>query len=155
MASTDELGTAFEYYLVQRFRDEGRSVRRHETRHDQLAYGDLRVDGIDVEIKLDQQFSMTGNLFIEVAERRRVEGGYVPSGIFATSSARWYCVGDYSHCWLFRRQTLRDVVAPIREIAKRTSRGWLLRPTQRDELCVSRRHWPDRLPLGEPVRIMP
>jgi hypothetical protein len=133
MKSTDDLGTDYEQYLAEKLTAEGKAVERHKSKDAQLAHGDLRVDGSDVEVKLDQQFHVHGNLFVEVEERRRREGRWTPSGIFAASSATWYWIGDYCHGWLFLRRRLRDVENQrIIEIKKQTSRGWLMRASLRE-----------------------
>jgi hypothetical protein len=148
------LAEAWERYIVARLRREGIPAERHDTKDSQIRYGDMRIGPDHVELKYDQKFVETGNLFIEVAEKRRAEQAqWMPSGIYASSLARWYGVGDHRDWFLFERVALRDVARPERiiTIKRATSQGFLLRPAERVALMVRARHWNDVTADGSPV----
>jgi len=143
-----EKGEAYERYLVWQLRQEGIDVSRYETQADQYAHGDTTIG---LEIKLDTKYCDTGNLFIEVAEKTRAEQlTWIASGIFATSTAPWYGVGDYRNFFIFDRDTLRGLVPTARLIAikRGTSRGFLLTEDRARQLMVRYRHWYQRWPDG-------
>lgn len=124
-------GDAYEAYMTARLRAEGLTVSRWATKADQLAHGDLCVNGDNVEIKYDTIFIRSGNLFVEVAEKRdRDRATWTPSGIDASSDARYYGIGDYVRFFLFDRAALRNfreaAQPPVITINRETSRGFLL-----------------------------
>lgn len=145
-----QIGERFERYVVGRLQKEGVAIHRHEDRWDQLNLGDT---SIGIEIKFDQLHHKTGNLYIEIIDRRTQADRYwVPAGIRSRSSARWYGIGDYRNWYVFRRSDLQREQDYKRyrvfEIPAGTSRGFLLPPTKITELAVRTRHWPDMNPLG-------
>jgi hypothetical protein len=149
---------AWERYIVARLTREGIPIVRHETKRAQISYGDVRIGPDHVELKLDQHFVETGNLFIEVEEKRRAEqAAWIASGIFASSEARWYGVGDYRDFFLFNRDALRQVARPERiiTIKRGTSRGFLMKSSERLDLAVRVRHWSDVRADGSPVVVAP
>jgi hypothetical protein len=145
---------AWERYIVARLTREGIPIVRHETKHAQISYGDVRIGPDHVELKLDRNFVKTGNLFIEVEEKRRAEQAtWIASGIYASSEARWYGVGDYRDFFLFNREALRQVARPERIITidRGTSRGFLMQSAERLDLAVRVRHWQDVQADGSPA----
>jgi hypothetical protein len=85
-----------------------------------------------VEIKHDEKFATTGNLWIEIAEKARPrEGDYVPSGIYRTDNTWLYVIGDYSVVFAFTITSLRAFHRcgqfTVRENNTRTSQGFLMR----------------------------
>jgi len=146
------LAEAFDDYLVRRLVAEGHPAHRHLGRAAQLAHGDLSICGVDVEVKFDQLFHTTGNLFIEIAEKReasRVQ--WTSSGIFSGSAAPWYGIGDYRDWFVLSRAWLKRLVpAPsgVITIGRGTSRGFLLPTPTRSSGVKSERHWRDYTALG-------
>jgi len=82
-----------------------------------------------VEIKHDEKYATTGNLWIEVAEKARPrEGAYVPAGICRDDNSWLYIIGDYDTVFVFTKVLLQAFAAryEIRENKTRTSQGYLL-----------------------------
>ena len=84
-----------------------------------------------VEIKHDERFGKTGNLWIEVAEKAFPrDGPYVPSGIYRQDNTWLYCIGDYNTIFFFAKTLLRALHASgrwsIMENNTYTSEGFLL-----------------------------
>jgi hypothetical protein len=84
-----------------------------------------------VEIKHDEQFARTGNLWIEVAEKASPRpGDYVPSGIWRDDNSWLYIIGNYDLVFVFSKLLLQGFAAtgryPILENRFGTSRGFLL-----------------------------
>jgi hypothetical protein len=97
----------------------------------------------------------TGNVFIETAEKRHADQeAWWASGTLASSSARWYVVGDYRTAFVFRRDVLRREQArrSILTIGRETSQGFLL-PRSPDAVDLSAHVglWIDREWNGTPV----
>jgi hypothetical protein len=153
------LAWAYEGYIARRLRGRGHVVTQHVGQGAQLAHGDLRVDGIDYELKLDQIYARTGNLYIEVAEKRDYRrASWTPSGICSGSSATWYGVGNYRDWFLFQLHELaaaEDYRRPRLEIRhfESAGKGWLLTPALRRGLNVVEYHWADVEADGTPERV--
>lgn len=146
-------GEAFERYLAVRLRAAGRHVARHADQASQYAHGDLRVDGIDLEIKFDTLAATTGNLYLEVAEKRDASRQHwTPSGVCSDSSAADYGVGDYRDWWLFERSVVKRLALsrPPITIARGTSQGVLLPITDAWRYSPRVFHWLDHEPNGTP-----
>jgi hypothetical protein len=148
-------GQAYEGYISAQLVAEGHTVTPHVGKGPQLTHGDLRVNGVDLEVKFDKRLHLTGNLFIEVKERHSTAGAWIASGVFASSSAAWYCIGDYVRAWWFRRACLRTESDrhAIFKIQENTSQGWLLKPAERDRFAARVRRWTGRTPLGDVATI--
>lgn len=83
------------------------------------------------EIKHDEQFARTGNLWIEVEEKARPRPGpYVPSGIYRSDNTWLYIIGNYDHVFIFQKTLLqilhRSEKWRLLENGTKTSRGFLL-----------------------------
>ena len=114
----------------------GFSITRHTTQADQLAYGDLRIriaatgESWDIEIKNDKLMADKRNLYIETQEKSHPRNpDFIDSGIFASSSADLYGIGDECEFYLFDRAALRALAPPPDKwmtIDRGTSRGFLL-----------------------------
>lgn len=94
----------------------------------QMSVGESRQG---FEIKHDEKFSKTGNLWIEVAEKARPRNGdYVSSGIYREDNSWLYIIGDYDIIFIHAQRILRAISEcgryEIRENDTRTSRGFLL-----------------------------
>jgi hypothetical protein len=119
-------GEGFERYVVAQLRLRGVTIARHEGKRAQLAFGDTTLG---IEIKYDLLLERTGNLYIEVAEKKHADNPrWIASGIEASSSARWYGIGNTIEWYLISREALRRVKGRYREIMidRGTSRGFLL-----------------------------
>lgn len=95
-----------------------------------------------VEIKFDEKFGSTGNLWIEVAEKARPrEGEYFPSGIYRNDNTWLYCIGDYNTIFFFAKSLLRSLSTsgkwPLRENNTHTSKGFLLNTEQSQKYAAA------------------
>lgn len=95
-----------------------------------------------VEIKHDEQYARTGNLWIEVAEKARPRtGDYAPSGIFRGDNTWLYIIGNYDIVFVFAKTLLQAFALryEIYENRTKTSKGFLL---------------PDTVARGSAVRVL-
>lgn len=106
----------------------GLAIVQYGSRAYQNAVGESRTG---VEIKHDEKFSVTGNLWIEAGEKAQPrEGDYFPSGIYREDNTWLYCIGDYDTIFFFQKTLLRGLYESgryeKRENKTRTSVGFLL-----------------------------
>lgn len=85
----------------------GLPVVQYVSRHYQLKVGESRNG---VEIKHDEMYATTGNLWIEVAEKAHPRpGDYAPAGIERDDNTWLYVIGDYSTVFGFPKAYLRTL----------------------------------------------
>jgi hypothetical protein len=106
----------------------GLAIVQYSSKLYQAKVGESRTG---VEIKHDEKFKETENLWIEVAEKARPRhGDYVPSGIFRNDNAWLYAIGDYDTIFFFSKKFLRQLAESGRVRIfpnhTKTSRGFLL-----------------------------
>ncbi len=95
-----------------------------------------------VEIKHDEKYAETGNLWIEVAEKAHPRpGDYVPSGIYRDDNAVMYIIGNYDIIFVFAKAHLQKFAAcgiyPIIPNRTKTSRGFLLCAAEAKEIAMA------------------
>jgi len=83
------------------------------------------------EIKHDEQFAQTDNLWIEIAEKARPRpGDHVASGIYRNDNTWLYIIGNYDTLFIFQKTLLKILHQSgkwrILENRTQTSRGFLL-----------------------------
>lgn len=106
----------------------GLPVVQYASRLYQTQIGESRTG---VEIKHDEKYAKTGNLWIEVAEKARPRAGdYAESGIRRGDNSWLYVIGNYDIVFIFAKTILCALADsgryPIRENGTATSRGFLL-----------------------------
>lgn len=82
-----------------------------------------------VEIKFDDMYKKTGNLYIEIAEKTNANNiSFVSSGIFRNDNTWLYVIGDYSTIYIFGKNILQRVYnANIhKRVEIATSKGFLI-----------------------------
>ena len=118
----------------------GLPVIQYASRVYQAQIGESRTG---VEIKHDEKYAQTGNLWIEVAEKARPRpGDYAQSGIQRNDNTWLYVIGNYDVVFLFAKRILCALAQsgkyPLRENGTKTSQGYLLPDAhaQRFAACV-------------------
>jgi hypothetical protein len=105
----------------------GLAISQYSSREYQYGVGESRI----AEIKHDERFAETRNLWIEVAEKARPrDGEYVASGLHHAGPWWLYAIGNYDTVFLFARNHLvqleQDGRRPLIENGLKTSTGFLL-----------------------------
>jgi hypothetical protein len=100
-----EAGLRFQDYMMRRLLDFGILTQAHSSAYYQLNVGESPQQ---VEFKLDNRCNETGRLSIEIAERRKASGPWVPSGIYAAPGSFFYLQGNYVVSYLFLTKFLRE-----------------------------------------------
>jgi hypothetical protein len=104
----------------------GFAIMQYSSRAYQNTVGESRTG---VEIKHDEKFARTGNLWIETAEKAMPRAGdYVPAGIYRTDNSWIYVIGDYNTIFYFAKNVLRILAGKYRIMPNKTatSLGFLL-----------------------------
>ena len=102
------------------------AVVQYASKEYQCKVGESRTG---VEIKHDELFATTGNLWIEVAEKAKPrDGDYAPSGIMRADNTWLYVIGNYDIIFLFAKKLLqllshKKTIIPNKT---KTSLGYLL-----------------------------
>lgn len=81
-----------------------------------------------IEIKYDDNYKTTKNLFIETNEKTNIEWGFVPSGIYREDNSWLYLIGDFKRAFIFDKGILVKIHQTKRMIEAETptSKGFLL-----------------------------
>lgn len=96
-------GMEFEDFVREKCGEIGLILQRYSSFKYQIERGDGRID----EIKLDARCVDTGRLSIEIAEKSKAANlRFVPSGIYASSSAWLYIQGNYHIIFIFPKNFL-------------------------------------------------
>ena len=117
-------------------------IMQYASKEYQISVGESRQG---IEIKNDENYAKTGNLYIEVAEKARPRvGDYIPSGIYRRDNSWLYVIGDFNTIFVYGIRLLQILAesgrCPIIEIGTKTSKGFLLRgkDTEKYALAVLR-----------------
>jgi hypothetical protein len=122
-----KVGTEYQDFIVDLML---KAVRFPVTTYSSRRYQTTVGEGpAGVEIKYDDRYAGTGNLWIEVAEKARPRAGdYVASGVFRPDNSWLYIIGNYDTVFVFAKALLQIFANrfEIRENKSFTSRGFLL-----------------------------
>jgi hypothetical protein len=106
----------------------GLAIVQYSSQAYQNVVGESRTG---VEIKHDEIFGKTGNLWIEISEKADpLNQNYVDSGIYRTDNTWLYAIGDYDTVFFFSKTLLRGLHRSgkwrVLENKTKTSNGFLL-----------------------------
>lgn len=93
-----------------------------------------------IEIKFDNNLEVTGNLFIEFAEKSNADNSeFIPSGILRKDNTWLYLIGNYNEIFIFDIKTLRRmyVSKKHKEVEIPTSKGFLLKRETAEEWAIN------------------
>ena len=123
-----ERGLQFQDHVVSHLlKTRGIIIQLYTSCHAQYREGES-LNGI--EIKLDNRYAETGNLWIEVGEKAQPrEGDYARSGILREDNTWLYVIGNYTTLFAFAKRHLQTMHArgryPVLENQRKTSKGFL------------------------------
>lgn len=94
-----------------------------------------------IEIKNDDKFKTTGNIYIETAEKSNADNiSYVASGIYRSDNTWLYVIGDYELVYIFSKKYLVKLheAKQFREVTTPTSKGMLLDKNNSEKYCIKK-----------------
>ena len=90
-----------------------------------------------IEIKFDNRFKETRNIYIEVAEKTNPNNDeYVKSGIYREDNTWLYVIGDYQTIYMFSKKHLKLLKDKCHPVNTPTSMGFLVPEFTADETCI-------------------
>jgi len=120
-------GTEFQDFIALTLLDNlGFPLSCFNSKKYQYQFGENRQG---VEIKFDDRFKETGNLFIEIAEKTNaINKDFIPSGIMRNDNSWLYVIGNYQNVFIFGKTTLKHLYKSgrYRQVEIPTSKGFLL-----------------------------
>lgn len=98
-----------------------------------------------LEIKYDSRFRVTGNLFIEIAEKSYAEQAiFHPSGAMSEDNTWLYLIGDYEEAYIFAKNLLKYFCSPANKniIYKEipTAQGYIFPLEYIERRCLCAKH---------------
>ncbi len=124
-----EIGLKFQDYVMEKiFIELGIPISYYSSKENQIGKGE-NLQGI--EIKFDDKFKDTGNLYIEIAEKSNANNKFfVQSGIYRDDNTWLYIIGDYDNLFIFYKHHLIEFHKKglCKEVETLTSKGYLLSP---------------------------
>jgi hypothetical protein len=127
-------GLEYQDFVMEFLHYQGLPLITYSSEKYQIEKGENKLG---VEIKFDDNFKRTGNLFIEVEERRDENKKYINSGIFRDDNTWLYIIGDYEWAFVFFKIQLQGLrnKHKIIEIGKKTSKGFLISTEEIKKYC--------------------
>ncbi|MFY8248365.1 MAG: hypothetical protein ACOVJ5_01550 [Gloeomargaritales cyanobacterium] len=93
------------------------------------------------EIKFDDKYIITGNLYIEISEKANENNlKYIDSGIFRNDNTWLYIIGNYNELFIFSKKYLILMYESkkYREVETPTSRGILINKKDAEKYCIKK-----------------
>lgn len=136
-----EVGKEFQDFVTREMFRLGWPIVGYSSRKYQLQYGE---NIMGAEIKRDQRFRDTGNLYIETEEKADPRNAiFVQSGIFREDNSILFIIGDDADFWILATRILRQLAKAkiggeliYRRVEIPTSRGFLLPIDHADKYCI-------------------
>lgn len=94
-----------------------------------------------IEIKFDDRYKETGNLYIEVQEKSNADNyNYVDSGIYRSDNTWLYLIGDYSEVFIFSKKQLIIMYKNnnYRKVQTPTSIGFLIPSNDAEKYSIKK-----------------
>lgn len=92
---------------------------------------------LGAEIKKDNKFRETGNLYIEVSEKAHPDRpSYTPSGIHRKDNSWLFVIGDEKTIYIFSTKYLQMLQPRYKTIQTPTSNGFLVPIDEAEKYCI-------------------
>jgi hypothetical protein len=133
---TDKLaeGQKFEEYIKKVFFERFTIYLDFTGKENQIKIGET-LQGI--EVKFDNKYKETGNVYIEVAEKTNPDNPeYVKSGIYREDNTWLYVIGDYQTLYMFSKKHLKLLKDKCQSVITPTSMGFLVPEELAKKECI-------------------
>lgn len=129
-----EQGLQFQDFCTRELYQRGIVIIGYASRRFQNAEGE---NMLGAEIKRDDNFRRTGNLYLEVAEKSNPQNcNYIPSGIMREDNSWLFVIGDERCLWIFSVKYLRLLRKRYRQVQTPTSIGHLMPIAEADRYSI-------------------
>lgn len=121
-----EQGLIFQDYVGELLYSLGIPIICYGSKKYQIERGENKLG---IEIKFDDKYEETGNLYIEIAEKSHPSiREYFPSGIYRDDNTWLYAIGNYTEVFLFSKTMLKLIENRYRHLENntKTSKGFLI-----------------------------
>ena len=121
-----QIGLEYQDFISEILCQNGIVIMNYVSQKYQFNSGENKIG---IEIKYDNKFRDTGNLYIELKEKKHPSNeNYIPSGINRRDNTWLYIIGDYKTIYIFSKNLLLQLAKKYNEIenATHTSIGFLL-----------------------------
>lgn len=119
-------GLFFQDYVVELLYESGIPLISYSSKEYQNVVGENKAG---IEIKNDNNFRKTGNLYIEISEKSNADNKeFIPSGIYRKDNTWLYLIGDADKIFVLSKKQLQILhqSKKYKEVEIPTSRGFLL-----------------------------
>ena len=137
-AKSLEIGLVFQDVVTQALYQRGIVIVGYASRRFQIEKGE---NMLGAEIKRDDKFRKSGNLYLELAEKSHPDRAeYVASGIMRPDNSWLFVIGDEQTIWIFSTKYLRllNEKRDWRKVRTPTSIGCLMPIADAEKYCVRR-----------------
>jgi len=131
-------GLHYQDFVVEELYKIGLPIISYSSKEYQAMIGENKAG---FEIKLDQKFRETGNIYIEYEEKSDASKlNYVKSGILRNDNTWLYIIGDYTEIFIFSKKQLIMLLASdkIKKVITPTSKGMLLDVKTSEKYCIKK-----------------
>lgn len=93
------------------------------------------------EIKFDDKYKTTNNLYIETEEKtNELNQNFVSSGIFRNDNTWLWVIGNYNEVFIFSKKHLKlmFVTNKFKIVETKTSKGFLVGKKDADNYCIKK-----------------
>ena len=121
-----EQGLEYQDFVSEVLYKIGLPLFSYNSKKYQIEYGENKLG---IEIKFDNKFSETGNVYIEIAEKSNPDNPcFVISGIYRNDNTWLYVIGDRKKVFVFPKVILKLLhkSGRYRAVENATSKGFLL-----------------------------
>lgn len=93
------------------------------------------------EIKFDDKYKTTTNLYIEVAEKtNKLNENFISSGIFRNDNTWLWITGNYHEVYIFSKKHLKLMFnsKKFKNVCTETSKGFLIDKEHAEKYCIKK-----------------
>lgn len=121
-------GLEYQDFVADKLYEAGIPVTSYSSQKYQNMIGENKAG---LEIKFDNRWKETGNIYIEVAEKSKAENiNFIASGIFRNDNTWLYVIGDYTKIFILPKKYLKMLynknVKNYKLVETPTSKGMLI-----------------------------
>jgi len=136
-------GLYFQDYVVELLYKNGIPLISYSSKEYQNIIGENKAG---IEIKNDNNFRKTGNIYIEISEKSNPKNhSFVASGIYRNDNTWLYLIGDKETIFVLSKKQLQIIhkTGKYREVEISTSKGFLLPVADAEKFYCLRKLTPE------------